>query len=540
MAINIPIITEFADQGLKSAQGAFQNFRTEVANAEGAMGKFKAGTGAAFDAVKANAGAFAIAGGAAFVAFGAKAISAASDFEESAAKIGEIFGDAADSVFDFADDAAQALGQSRQSVLDAAGTFGTFGKAAGLAGEDLSTFSNDFTALASDLASFNNTSPEEAVQALGAALRGESEPLRRYGILLDDASMRQKALELGIISTTKNALTPQQKILAAQALIFEQSSDAQGDFERTSGSLANQQRILQAELENVTIEIGQKLLPIAVQFATFANDKLVPAIKLAADAFSFMFQTIEVDGVSHSGPLPALIDMLDGDLDQALKRVTRSTYDGTLAWKDGYRQMIIAANGMKELEEATTDLSVEWERFLGILTADDAWNSLLDKFDRTKEAAYDALVDGSAASARRAQQAQNDLNREIAKYIDEIGTIPDEVQTRIIGLLEREKFDEALGILNQLRAGVNVPITGTVSGIPVPAGQTPSETRPPSPQIRVGGEQITIPALPPSMRSAVIVNVAGSVISENDLVETVRKGLVNSQRNGAGLVYSNR
>jgi len=539
MAINIPIITEFADQGLKSAQGAFQNFRTEVANAEGAMGKFKAGTGAAFDAVKANAGAFAIAGGAAFVAFGAKAISAASDFEESAAKIGEIFGDAADSVFDFADDAAQALGQSRQSVLDAAGTFGTFGKAAGLAGEDLSTFSNDFTALASDLASFNNTSPEEAVQALGAALRGESEPLRRYGVLLDDASMRQKALELGIIATTKNALTPQQKILAAQALIFEQSSDAQGDFERTSGSLANQQRILQAELENVTIEIGQKLLPIAVQFATFANDKLVPAIKLAADAFSFMFQTIEVDGVSHSGPLPALIDMLDGDLDQALKRVTRSTYDGTLAWKDGYRQMIIAANGMKELEEATTDLSVEWERFLGILTEDDAWNSLLDKFDRTKEAAYDALVDGSAASARRAQQAQNDLNREIAKYIEEIGTIPDEVQTRIIGLLEREKFDEALGILNQLRAGVNVPITGTVSGIPVPAGQTPSETVGGSMRRPLPSATVKIPSIG-AYSAGVTVNVAGSVISENDLVETVRKGLVNSQRNGAGLVYSNR
>ena len=539
MAINIPIITEFADQGLKSAQGAFQNFRNEVANAEGAMGKFKAGTGAAFDAVKANAGAFAIAGGAALVTFGAKAISAASDFEESTAKIGEVFGDAADAVFDFADDAAQALGQSKQSVLDAAGTFGTFGKAAGLAGEDLSTFSNDFTALASDLASFNNTSPEEAVQALGAALRGESEPLRRYGILLDDASMRQKALELGIISTTKNALTPQQKILAAQALIFEQSSDAQGDFERTSGSLANQQRILQAELENVTIEIGQKLLPIAVKFATFANDKLVPAIKLAADAFAFMFQTIEVDGVSHSGPLPALIDMLDGDLDQALKRVTRSTYDGTLAWKDGYRQMIIAANGMKELEEATTDLSIEWERFLGVLTADDAWNSLLDKFDRTKEAAYDALVDGSAASARRAQQAQNDLNREIAKYIDEIGTIPDEVQTRIIGLLEREKFDEALGILNQLRAGVNVPITGTISGIPVPAGQTPSETRPP---VMRPLPRIPVPRIPGIVLrgTGVTVNVAGSVITENQLVETVRKGLVNAQRNGAGLVYQNR
>jgi len=564
MAINIPIITEFADQGLKSAQGAFQNFRREVANAEGAMGKFKAGTGAAFDAVKANAGAFAIAGGAAIAAFGAKAISAASDFEESTAKISQIFGNASDAVFDFAEDAAQALGQSKQSVLDAAGIFGTFGKAAGLAGKDLSTFSNDFTALASDLASFNNTSPEEAVQALGAALRGESEPLRRYGILLDDASMRQKALELGITSTTKNALTPQQKILAAQALIFQQSSDAQGDFARTSDGLANQQRILKAELSNVTVEIGQKLLPAATTFAQFANDNLVPVVLKAAEAFGTFSDAVE-NSASQAEKLPGplqnsgrqaffFIDIA-GSLLRSLNlvsdsfgRATEKTIDLELAWKDGYRQMIIAANGMKELEEATSDLSVEWERFLGVLTADDAWNSLLDKFDRTKEAAYDALVDGSAASARRAQKAQNDLNREIAKYIDEIGTIPDEVQTRIIALLEREKFDEALGILNQLRAGVNVPITGTVSGIAVPAGQTPSETTgrgtftPPSmPGVpsTIGGVPVRIPSIG-AYSGGVTVNVAGSVISENDLVETVRKGLVNSQRNGAGLVYSNR
>jgi hypothetical protein len=47
--------------------------------------------------------------------------------------------------------------------------------------------------------------------------------LRQYGVLLDDASLRQAALELGIISTTKNALTPQQKVLAAQALIYKQT-----------------------------------------------------------------------------------------------------------------------------------------------------------------------------------------------------------------------------------------------------------------------------------------------------------------------------
>lgn len=559
MAINIPIITEFADAGLKSARGAFQNFKNEVASADGAMNKFKAGAGAAFDTVKANAGAFAIAGGAAVAAFAGKAIAAASDFEESSAKIGEIFGEAADSIFDFAEDAAQALGQSKQSVLDAAGTFGTFGKAAGLAGEDLSTFSNDFTALASDLASFNNTSPEEAVQALGAALRGESEPLRRYGILLDDASMRQKALELGIIATTKNALTPQQKILAAQALIFEQSSDAQGDFERTSGSLANQQRILQAELANVSIEIGQKLLPVAVQFVRFANDNLVPVVKTLSDALGFFARGIEesTEGtnswwqglIKALNPIDAYVNALQGD-DGAIdstKQLTEAQLN--MAWRDGTRQMIIATNALNDVNNAlkdatisTEDLSAEWDRFLGTLDKEEAWNNLQDKLARTKEASYEAFIKGTAESARRATSAQADLIREVAKYVDELGTIPPEVQSRIIGQLERGAFDEAIGLLNVLRQGVSVPITGTVSGIPVGPGETPSEVRPPGfrPPAKIPSGKIRIPALPPSMRSGVTVNVAGSVISEGQLVETIRKGLVNSQRNGAGLVYSNR
>lgn len=268
---------------MKSAQGAFDTFKAKVGEAEGGLGKLKAGANVAFDSIKANAGKLALVSGAAFAALGAKAISAASDFEESSAKIGEVFGDASDSVFNFAENAAQALGQSKQDVLTAAGTFGTFGKSAGLAGEDLATFSNDFTTLASDLASFNNTTPEEAIMALGAGLRGEAEPLRRYGILLDDATLRQEALRLGLIDTTKQALTPQQKVLAAQAAIYKQSSDAQGDFARTSDGLANQQRILQAELENVSIEIGEQLLPIAVKFAHFANDTLVPALKGVLD-----------------------------------------------------------------------------------------------------------------------------------------------------------------------------------------------------------------------------------------------------------------
>jgi hypothetical protein len=87
MAITIPVLTTFSDKGLKSAKAAFANFKTDVGNATGAMGKFKAGSNAALGAVKANAGAFALAAGTAIVGFAAKGVTA---FQELALASGEL------------------------------------------------------------------------------------------------------------------------------------------------------------------------------------------------------------------------------------------------------------------------------------------------------------------------------------------------------------------------------------------------------------------------------------------------------------------
>jgi hypothetical protein len=216
--------------------------------------------------------------------FMAGSVSAASDLGETLSKTNVLFGDSANQIVAFAKTASTQFGQSKQQALDAAATFATFGKAAGLAGTDLVDFSTGFVGLASDLASFNNTTPEQAIEAIGAALRGESEPLRQYGVLLDDASMRQKALELGIVQTTKEALTPQQKVLAAQALIYEQTSAAQGDFARTSGGLANQQRILDAQMANLQATIGEALLPVVLALTSLFNE-LVQAVLPPVAAF---------------------------------------------------------------------------------------------------------------------------------------------------------------------------------------------------------------------------------------------------------------
>jgi hypothetical protein len=243
------------------------------------LGEFGKKAGLALAAATAAVGAFAI-------KIAVDGVKAASDLSESVSKVGVLFGDSSAKIEAFAEQAAQSLGQTKQQALDAASTFAIFGKSAGLAGDDLVKFSTDFTTLASDLASFNNTSPEDAIQAIGAALRGETEPLRRYGVLLDDASLRQAALSLGIIRTTKEALTPQQKVLAAQELIYQQTSAAQGDFQRTSDGLANSQRILNAQLANIRTEIGEALLPIVLKLTQIFTNNVLPVIQRVADAFS--------------------------------------------------------------------------------------------------------------------------------------------------------------------------------------------------------------------------------------------------------------
>ena len=227
MSIDIPIISSFVDKGISDAIKQFKQLETTSDKAQFAIKK------AAVPAAAALAG---------IATLASNAVKQASNLSEAQNKANVIFKDAAKDITKFADTASTKLGQSKTDALNAAATFGSFGKAAGLAGADLGKFATGFTTLASDLASFNNTTPEEAVIALGAALRGEAEPIRRFNVLLNDATIKTEAMSLGIIKTTKEALTPQQKVLAVQSAILKQTSDQQGDFAATSDGLANSQR----------------------------------------------------------------------------------------------------------------------------------------------------------------------------------------------------------------------------------------------------------------------------------------------------------
>ena len=200
---------------------------------------------------------------AALGAFGAAAYASAkkaSDLAETQNKVNVVLGESADALKKWAKDAPKALGQTEQQALDLASQFAIMGKAAGKTGDELSGFSAELVELSSDWASFANLEPAETAEKLLAALRGEAEPARSLGILLDDAALKAAYFaETG--ERVTGTLTAQQKVIAAHRAILDQSGDAMGDFERTSDGAANRMRILSATIEQTQTELGAALLP---------------------------------------------------------------------------------------------------------------------------------------------------------------------------------------------------------------------------------------------------------------------------------------
>lgn len=253
------------------------------------MGRFggvvKGGMGRVAGAVKGAispiggmiAGAFAVT---AVASFFKSAIDGASDLSESLSKTQVVFGKYADSVIRASNTSAKAMGLSKQAYLESTATFGNLLVSLDLGPKKAAAMSQQMVKLAGDLASFNNTSPEEALDALRAGLVGETEPLKRFGVNMNETTLRAQAMKMGIVDNVKTALNPQQKALAAQALIMAQTKTAQGDFARTSGGLANQQRILAAQVKNAKDALGTAMLPVMQTFVRFLTSSVLPKLQV--------------------------------------------------------------------------------------------------------------------------------------------------------------------------------------------------------------------------------------------------------------------
>ena len=209
----------------------------------------------------------------AIVDFAKQGVSLASDLQEVQNVVDVTFGDGAQEIYDFSKTAAESFGLSALSAQQYAGTLGAMVKSAGVTEKQAQEMSIAITQLAGDMASFYNIDTDTAFQKLRSGISGETEPLKQLGINLSVANLEAYAMSQGIDKAWKSMSQAEQTTLRYNYLM-QATADAQGDFARTSDSLANQQRILQLNLQNVQAELGQALLPSLNEMLQKANDAL--------------------------------------------------------------------------------------------------------------------------------------------------------------------------------------------------------------------------------------------------------------------------
>lgn len=224
-------------------------------------------------ALKAFAAAAALAVAAGAVAAAAKGIKAASSFEEVMNKFNVVFAENADEVRQWSDTFAREIGRSRRQIAQFLSSAQDLLVPLGFEPGDAEQMSKELTKLAVDLGSFNDEiSDEKAMEDLQAALTGSGEVMKKYGVIVNETSVKQRLLEEGI---DPSAATEAQKAWARFAIILEGTKAAQGDAERSAGSYANQMKRLEGTIEDVSASFGAVLLPAVTEFISFINESLV-------------------------------------------------------------------------------------------------------------------------------------------------------------------------------------------------------------------------------------------------------------------------
>jgi hypothetical protein len=204
---------------------------------------------------------------------GGAAIKFASDFQESLNKVDVSFKNSSQEVKDFAKTTLESFGIAEGTALDMAALFGDMSTSMGLTTNEAANMSTSLVGLAGDLASFKNINIEEVTTALSSVFTGETESLKRLGIVMTEVNLKQFALEQGITKNIKQ-FTQAEKVQLRYNYVMKQTANAQGDFANTSDGAANQMRIFQETLKELGAEFGQIMLPTFEKIIKKVNELL--------------------------------------------------------------------------------------------------------------------------------------------------------------------------------------------------------------------------------------------------------------------------
>lgn len=215
--------------------------------------------------------------GAAAIGVGAKLASMGADLEQSIGAVDDVFKGAAGQMHAFADTAATSVGLSTNAYNELATVIGSQLKNAGTPMDQLAGKTNDLITTGADLAAMFGGSTQDAVNALSSALKGERDPIERYGVSLKQAAIDAKAAELGF-TKVGGSFDQEAQTAATLALIMEQTADAHGKFAREGDTLAHQTQVMQASLQSFGEKVGAAVVPVITELASKVNDWLGPRL----------------------------------------------------------------------------------------------------------------------------------------------------------------------------------------------------------------------------------------------------------------------
>ena len=249
-----------------------KNAVSGLGKASSAVGKFAKLAGAAAIA----------AGGAALVAYGVSAVKMAGDLEQSVGAIDTVFKGSAKEMHKFASSASTDVGLTKNEFNELGTLIGTQLKNGGTAMDQLAPKTNQLIGLGADLSSMFGGTSKDAVAALSSALKGERDPIEKYGVSLKQSTIDAEAAALGF-KKVGGSLSEEANQAATLSLIMKQTADAHGNFAKEANTLQGQQQRMSAGWKDIQTTLGGLLLPVMTAFFGFINTNVLPVIKTFTD-----------------------------------------------------------------------------------------------------------------------------------------------------------------------------------------------------------------------------------------------------------------
>lgn len=358
--------------------------------------------------------------------FGKECVELGSNLTEVQNVVDVTFTTMSDKVNEFAKNAMTSAGLSETMAKRYVGTFGAMSKSFGFSEAQAYDMSTALTQLTGDVASFYNISQDEAYTKLKSVFTGETETLKDLGVVLTQNALDQYALANGYGKTT-SAMTEQEKVALRLAFVQKQLSAASGDFIRTSGSWANQVRVMQLQLQSLKATVGQGLINLFTPVLKVINTLLG---KLATLANAFKSFTELITGKKSSGQTGAsgaglvgtdpMADTADqyGDAADNAEKLADATNDTADATKKATKAAKGYLSPLDEINNYSTDKSVDSSS--KVPGAPGATGGLADKMkDAVQNVDYGKVAEGETVLDKMSKPLEKIIDRfkQLAKLI---------------------------------------------------------------------------------------------------------------------------